>query len=323
MKQTIQRHTRLVRFLALLVVGVILAGCETTIDPNATPVVMFPTAIPRVDQGNLPTFSVGTQGPIIVTATFPPNVVIATQPPVVTGPTKVPTLDANWIAIADGIVYRRLAFYNSAGQATGILVTRIDPARASFRVKFVNGQTKNVTDWVNANPGVKVVVNGGYFTPQNIPIGLIAVEGTLMNRATGRNDAGFFQVKGGQPKVRSLFLEPYNNTERFDQLVEGFPILMVRGRAAPAFNPDLSTAQSRRTIVAQDVYGRILFMVTSPGMATLLDMAKYLAVSGLEIDTALNLDGGGSTQMYIATNGPSQLTPGLNPVPVAITVFSR
>ena len=100
-------------------------------------------------------------------------------------------------------------------------------------------------------------------------------------------------------------------------------MLVVRGRAAPAFNPDLSNTANRRTVIAQDKQGRILILVTSPGTTNFTDLANWLAISGLEIEAALNLDGGNSTAMYLATGGPSQLTPGLAKVPVVIAVYSK
>jgi hypothetical protein len=320
---TINTRNAFSKFVTPILLMLALAGCNGQDPGEVTPVNLFPTAIPKGT--GLPTFSGGiapTNPPSIVT-NLPPTAPLPTTIPTAIPPTGIPTLDANWLPIADGIVYRRLAFTNSAGQGVGVLVTRIEPAKVTFRVRYVPGQKKTVNEWLVALPGAKVIVNANFFDTSNNPIGLAAVDGAPYGRSTGRADAGLFQVKSNAPHVRSLFLEPYNNTERFDQVVEGFPMLVVQGQSAPAFNSDISTAAARRTIVAQDLQGRILIMVTAPGTATLKDMANWLRVSGLQLDTAVNMDGGNSTLMYLATGGPSSLTQGLVPVPVVIAVYSR
>ncbi len=308
----------------------LIAGCGTTISSNGTQVVVFPTAISNGSP--LPTFGgLATQQPIasplpttiLATAILPS--VIPTVPPTPTPvpPTAIPTLDNNWTPIANGVDYRRLGFNNSSGQSVSVLVARIDPTKVVFHVKYIPGQAKRIDEWLLASPGALLVVNANYFDTSNSPIGLVAADGTLYGRSTGRSDSGMFQVVNGAAKVRSLFLEPYNNAERFDQLIQGYPMLMVQQMVAPAFDRTLDNSPNRRTVIAQDVHGRILIMVIAPGLATFTDVAQWLGVSGLEVDSALNLDGGTSTSMYLATGGPSSLTPGLRPVPVVLTVYAR
>jgi uncharacterized protein YigE (DUF2233 family) len=125
------------------------------------------------------------------------------------------------------------------------------------------------------------------------------------------------------PRVRSLYLEPYNNLERFDQVVQGFPMLVVSGQVAPGFEPDVSKVSARRTVLAMDRQGRVLFIVTPFSSVRLADLASWLGVSGLDIDSALNMDGGNSTCLYLATGGPSAFTLSLAPVPVVLAVYPR
>jgi exopolysaccharide biosynthesis protein len=187
----------------------------------------------------------------------------------------------------------------------------------------VPGQVRSITDWLTSLPGAAAIVNANYFDTSNNPLGLVAVNGAQYGSLLPRSDAGLFQVVNGVPKVRSLFLEPYGPGEHFEQVLQGYPMLMVMGQPAPAFDRTLNNVLASRTVIAQDVHGRILLMVTSPGLASFTDMARWLAVSGLEIDAALNLDGGQSTAMYLATGGPSSITPGIRPVPVVLAVYPR
>ena len=58
----------------------------------------------------------------------------------------------------------------------------------------------------------------------------------------------------------------------------------------------------RRTIVAQDREGNILLIFTKGNYFTLHEMMNYLLMSNLNIDAALNLDGGPSTGVSININ---------------------
>jgi uncharacterized protein YigE (DUF2233 family) len=291
---------------------------------------MFPT---RVSTSSLPTFpSGGTSLPIVPTvplpSSIPPTIILPTAPPftfvppTAVPPTRVATIDANWNQLSAGINWRTITFRApSSGQVASVLVVRIDPRYARFKVYYQAGAVRNIQQWQSVLPGAVVIVNANFHDPQNRPLGLVASDGILSGANIPRNDTGVFQVKDNIPKVRSFYLEPYVNTELFQQVIQGLPMLIVSGRVAPAFNPDISAAPDFRTVMAQDIYGRILIIVTRYTPVTLLDMARFLGVSGLEINTALNMDGGSSTQMYLATGGDAQFTVGLKPVPVVLAVF--
>jgi hypothetical protein len=55
-----------------------------------------------------------------------------------------------------------------------------------------------------------------------------------------------------------------------------------------------------RTVVAQDVQGRLLVMA-SEGAVTLYDLAQWLGQSNLQISRAMNLDGGVESQLAVVT----------------------
>jgi uncharacterized protein YigE (DUF2233 family) len=330
------------RALSMALLAVLIAGCGT-IDPNATPAVLYPTRVPF---GQLPTFFAGspqpgvTQFPLPATPTVPP---INATPPTLVFPTAlpftrivptpvpatvIPTIDANWNQIAAGVVWRTITFrVPSTQQTASILVVRMDPRLVQFRVHYQPNVMRDITQWQLALPGAVAIINANFYDKNNRPLGLVASDGVLTGASIPRNDVGVLQVTNVSGslsvKVRSFFLEPYRNTEIFQQVVQGLPMLMVAGQVAPAFNPDLSTAPDFRSIIAQDKSGRILFIVTQYVKVTLTDMARLLGVSGLEINTAVNMDGGSSTQFFMASGGANQITRGLKTVPVVVAAYRR
>jgi uncharacterized protein YigE (DUF2233 family) len=58
--------------------------------------------------------------------------------------------------------------------------------------------------------------------------------------------------------------------------------------------------------VGQDRKGHIVFVVSPDAFFTLKNLAAFLAASDLELDTALNLDGGPSSGLMLAgSTGPA------------------
>src|SRR5689334_14075789 len=195
------RHSLLA--VLLFFVLLLLTGCGPNVNDNPTPVNLFPTAIPN---GSPPPTFISFQlsptpgGPTLPPQPSQPTLVPATATPA--PPTAIPTLDANWSTVGSAIQYRRLSFRNSQGQDVSVLVARIDPTKATFKVKYTPGNPRGINDWALALPGASLIINGNYFDKSNNSIGLVATDGNLFGSSVGRNDSGLFQVIGDSARVR-------------------------------------------------------------------------------------------------------------------------
>ena len=117
--------------------------------------------------------------------------------------------------------------------------------------------------------------------------------------------------------VRWLRVSPYDPRERLREAVQSFPLLVKPG-GVMGFPADADAGQTtRRTVVAQDRDGRILFLVAPNGHLGLHALAVWLVESDLGVDIALNLDGGPSSGLWV-TDGPQ--IDSLLPVPAVIVV---
>ena len=102
-----------------------------------------------------------------------------------------------------------------------------------------------------------------------------------------------------------------------------FPVLVKPG-GVMGFPADADDGNSaRRTIVAQDLTGRILFIAAPRGQLSLHEMASFLAASDLEIDVALNLDGGPSTGLWLQSDENPVGIDSRAAVPSVIAVTTR
>jgi len=80
---------------------------------------------------------------------------------------------------------------------------------------------------------------------------------------------------------------------------------------------------ARRTVVAQDYQRHILIIVAPRGYLSLHELARFLAESDLDLDVALNLDGGFSTGMWLRADAKSIGVDSLVPVPSVISADYR
>jgi uncharacterized protein YigE (DUF2233 family) len=163
-----------------------------------------------------------------------------------------------------------------------------------------------------------MVVNAGYFTPEHYVTGLTISDRRVYGDPYG-DFAGMFTVsETGVASVRWLRMSPYNPQEGLREAVQSFPVLVKPG-GVMGFPADADAGQTtRRTVVAQDRDGRILFLVAPNGHLSLHALAVWLVESDLDLDIALNLDGGPSSGLWMA-EGPQ--VDSMLPVPAVIAVI--
>ncbi|RLC56527.1 MAG: phosphodiester glycosidase family protein, partial [Chloroflexota bacterium] len=132
--------------------------------------------------------------------------------------------------------------------------------------------------------------------------------------------AGMFAVSpDGRVSVRWLRDQPYNPDEPLKEALQSFPVLVKPGGVI-GFPADADDGRpARRTVVARDLEGRILFIVAPRGYLSLHELACFLAGSDLNLDVALNLDGGFSTGLWLKTDEMSVEIDSLVPVPSVIS----
>lgn len=250
-----------------------------------------------------------------------------TPAPIPTWPPTPEPVDTGWRTAEPGLEIRRVPV------ATGDvieypLLIRLAPSQFQFRVLYTPGTARRVSDWAESVvPSTLLVVNAGYFTAEHEATGLLVSDGEAYGVPYG-DFAGMFAVlPGGRVEVRWLGTQPYDPHEMVLQGVQSFPML-VRPGGTLGFPADADDGRpARRTVVAQDREGNILFIVAPRGYLTLHELARWLTESDLALDVALNLDGGTSTGLYILTEeSPPEMDAQIDslvPIPSVIVVERR
>lgn len=248
-----------------------------------------------------------------------PRPLPAPPPPITATPTPPPLLpDTGWELLQPGLERRIIYLLTAQGQPyEQIYLLRFAPALFRFDVAYHPGQPQSLTAW-QSETGALAVINGGYFTPEFTATGLIVVNGQASGVSYG-DFAGMFAITPQGPQLRWLAQQPYDPAEPLLAALQSFPML-VKPDGAPGYTePD--NRPSRRTVVAQDRQGRIIFLAAGWGSFTLHGLSQFLNGSDLDIDIALNLDGGASTGILLAQ--PVEGLGTLATVPAVITVHAR
>jgi exopolysaccharide biosynthesis protein len=177
-----------------------------------------------------------------------------------------------------------------------------------------------MSEWMQQEHAT-AIINGGYFDQQDNATALVVSNGKVFGESyTGFG--GMLSVDAqGKVSLRSLRQQPYNpNNERLEQATQSAPMLMLGGKRTQ-FSADAS--QTRRSIVAMDKQGYLLFIASPDQVFSLDQLADQLASSDLSIETALNLDGGASTGLYV-NGGSSQVAiDSLAKLPIVIIIKAR
>jgi uncharacterized protein YigE (DUF2233 family) len=201
-----------------------------------------------------------------------------------------------WNRVANGVEVRNEDWKDAAGDDDMVTIVRFDTRKIRVSVGYQPGQPMSTNDWMQQGHPL-AIINGGYFDQQFNATALVVSNGQVF----GQSYAGFGGMLTvdslGSLSLRSLHQQPYNpKSQRLEQATQSAPMLMLDGRRTQ-FNADAS--QTRRSVVAMDKQGRLLFIVSPNPIFSLDELADQLVSSDLSIETALNLDGGSSTGLYV------------------------
>ena len=264
--------------------------------------------------------------PIDQTPALPTVTPTSTFSPV---PTLSPTLDATfrmsdagWSLSQPGLERRLINIYSNQNQLTeSLYLVRLDQNLFQLDVAY-SERPKSLEDW-QTETKASVVVNGGYFRIENdryIPNGLTILDGKPLGYSYDTY-AGMLAINEAGSELRWLADQPYDPNEKLLAALQSFPIL-IKPIGKMGFPEQYEDGlQARRTVIGQDLDGRILFIVASQGYFTLHQLSAYLTESDLHLRIAVNLDGGPSSGMWVAN--PQEIIPARTPLPVVIVAYAR
>lgn len=184
---------------------------------------------------------------------------------------------------------------------SGIPITAVTFDSRSHRLVVADQPGGPASRWPDAKSAAAsrlglAALNGGFFTPEGAPLGLLIAGGKAagtLNRASSLG-AGLLVDDGSPALIRR------EAGRRGSELLQSGPFLVEQGRPVAGLSPESSTA---RSFVGWN-RGHGWFIARS-GPCSLQALAKGIAgirVGGVPARCVLNLDGGRSSDLWI---GPS------------------
>lgn len=277
--------------LVLLIVNWMLPGCNPI---EQAPIPPTPTLLPTLPPTAVPTLTLTTE-------TIP---------------------DTGWQFLQPGMERRMIRLFNDQNQhIESLYIFRLD--QSLFRLDVAYHDTpQSLEDWQRETSAI-MVVNGGFFRVENeqyIPNGLTIVNGEILG-SSYEGFGGMLAIQEGWAELRSLAERPYSPGEALLAALQSFPMLVKPG-GEPGFPAEFEdNVQARRTAIAQDREGRLLFILVPRGHFTLHQLSLYLTGSDLNLDIAINLDGGPSSGIMLAE--PREVIPSQSLLPIVILVYRR
>ena len=199
---------------------------------------------------------------------------------------------------AAGVEHRRVVLEeNEKGEEATIELALFSAKSTALRVVDNPGGDQELAAVMRRTRGL-AGVNGGYFDPQNAPVGLLISDGKLIAPfRKARLLSGV--LVAGKGRVELLRAGEYSSRKTVTTALQCGPFLVDGGTAVAGLN---ATKPARRTFVLTAAPDRAALGFCSP--VTLAQLGEILATArlapDLKVQRALNLDGGSSSAFWFA-----------------------
>ena len=172
----------------------------------------------------------------------------------------------------------------------------------NYRISVADKEKGPKTEWTTAQAAAKAhgalaAINGGFFTPEGSPLGLVIENGRHIGtwNAGSSLTSGVLSVEKSPRILRRRHWRSFSPTLH---LVQAGPLLIENDIVVNGLG---NRERSPRSFLVWN--GRHHWAFGSSGKATLSELARALAaqpLAKLNITTALNLDGGRSSDLWVS-----------------------
>ena len=232
-----------------------------------------------------------------------------------------------WKPIGRGMEFRKVVMQRiDPAYAMELKLLRLDSQlivprvlyAAQFQLKSANAKT------FAEKTGALAAINANYFDERGRPLAYLKTAEKEINRAVSKHGlyTGVFGLGQSGPFVTHR--DEFQPAQAGEALQSG-PLLLHRSASVEVLSG--LGRYARRSLIAIDKQDRILIgasdgVIGGLGFAELQELFTQPKWQ-MEAIELLNLDGGGSSQLYIKSGNFEEWLPGTSEVPVAIGFFSK
>lgn len=227
--------------------------------------------------------------------------------------------DSGWIAGNSGVELRKLQF-ELRERRTDISIVRLDLGQVRLRVGYAPGRPQSLGDWAGSTAPL-LVVNGSFFDEAYRTTALLVSDGAVSGESYQGFGGMLAVADNGEVTIQPLRDQPYDPGQALEQAMQSFPMLVFPGGASSGV--EWNGERDRRTALALDRTGRLLVIACPQASFSLNEFAAWLQQSDLEIDRALNLDGGASTALYVNAGAAQEQIEPFSRLPIVLFAEKR
>jgi exopolysaccharide biosynthesis protein len=208
---------------------------------------------------------------------------------------------------AAGIEHRRIVLAESEGDERATLDLALFSAKSATLRVIDNPAGEDDLAAVMRRENCLAGVNGGYFDPEDKPVGLLISAGKIIAPLRkARLLSGVMVVSNS--RIQLLRASEYSAKQKATAALQCGPFLVDRGQPVPGLN-DVRAA--RRTFIVTGGSDHVALGFCSD--VTLAELGKILATPGiaadLKVQRALNFDGGSSSAFWFSgERGPFSIS---------------
>ena len=232
-----------------------------------------------------------------------------------------------WKTVDPGIEYRNVFLERSEpNYSVEFKLIRFDMRQIAPRIlhsadmRLKGGDAKTLAQ----RSGAVAAINANYFDEKGRPLAFLKTATGEVNRNIAKSAlyTGFFGVRDAIPFIvhRNDFQSP-----GVEEALQSGPLLLQRGANAE-INSGLGRV-SRRAVIGVDRSQKLIIGVTDTvlGGLSFSELQELFSTPNIQLDVSelLNLDGGGSAQLYLKARRLEEFVAGTSEVPVVIGFFRR
>lgn len=202
----------------------------------------------------------------------------------------------NWRTIAPGLSYTTIN-HDPTNSTSAIHAFQIDLKKYELDIvlaKDFKEQSASIRELAQRS-NATIAINGGFFSPEYVPLGLRIQNGKLLSNIKGTSWWGIFAIRYNRPHIFAQ--ANYKVMPQTTMAVQSGPRLVINNTIPP-----LKGGLAERSALGITEDGKIVIAATQQASMSTKAFAEYLdkplAQGGLNCRDALNLDGGRSTQLY-------------------------
>lgn len=196
-----------------------------------------------------------------------------------------------WRPVSPGLEVADLAVMARGSEVDTLLLTRIDPARFTFRAMTAPAGDRDLDAWLAATRPA-VIVNGSAHTARGMPGTPVLSDGRQYGPLSYQASHGAFVAGSSGASLRDLVQEPWQQAATgATQAIVSFPLLIGADGKTRTQRADRRWL-ANRSFIGQDSQGRVIVGTTKDAFFSLDRLAEFLMQAPLDLKLALNLNGG-------------------------------